>query len=61
MKTKVYKVELKNPTGDEDTLYYLVDAPSKRVAKWCGSALYNNEYFTFLSAKDMKATRFTLT
>ena len=60
MKVKVYKVELKHLTGDEDTFYYYVDAPSKRIAKWCGAALYNNEYMTFLSAKDMKATRFQL-
>lgn len=54
MKIKVYKVIVK----DNPNIWYLVDAPSKRIAKWCGAALYNNEYMTFLSAKDMKATRF---
>ena len=39
----------------------MVDAPSKRIAKWCGANLYNNEYFTFLSDKDMIAERFRVT
>jgi hypothetical protein len=50
-KVKVYKVYPKNNTE----LYYLVDAPSKRVAKWCGAAIANNEYACFLTAKDMVA------
>ena len=36
----------------------MVDAPSKRIAKWCGANLFNNEYIDFLSAKDMIAERF---
>lgn len=44
MKVKVYKVYPKKQTGDEDRFWYFVDAPSKRIAKWCGAACYNNEY-----------------
>ena len=55
MKVKVYRVvSKKNP----NIAYYMVDAPSKRIAKWCGANLYNSEYFAFLSAKDMIAERF---
>ena len=57
MKVKVYRVVSKeNPNG----VSYLVDAPSKKVAKWCGANLFNNEYISFLSAKDMIAERFTV-
>ena len=55
MKVKVYKVSLK----EDPTIYYLVDAPGKRVAKWCGAALYNNEYMGFRTSKDMKVEKFT--
>ena len=54
MKVKVYKVYPKN----NPDLWYLVDAPTKRIAKWCAAAIINNDYATFLSAKDMKAERF---
>ena len=54
MKVKVYKVWPKN----NPDLYYYVDAPCKWVAKWCGAAIVNNEYNTFLAAKHMKAERF---
>jgi hypothetical protein len=57
MKVKVYRVMPKeNPNG----VFYMVEAPNKRIAKWCGANLFNNEYIDFLSAKDMKAERFTL-
>lgn len=57
MKVKVYSVVPKeNPKG----VFYVVDAPSKRIAKWCGANLYNNEYFVFCSARDMIAERFTV-
>lgn len=36
----------------------MVDAPSKRIAKWGGANLFNNEYIDSLSAKDMVAERF---
>lgn len=58
MKVKVYRVTLKNPTVDSP--FYMVDAPNKRIAKWCGANLYNNEYHAFLSAKDMNVERFKL-
>lgn len=32
MKVKVYKVSLK----EDPNIWYFVDAPSKRIAKWCG-------------------------
>jgi hypothetical protein len=51
---KVYKVYPKN----NQDLWYLVDAPNKRIAKWCGTALLSNTYACFLTAKDMKAERF---
>jgi hypothetical protein len=50
-KVRVYKVYPKNNVE----LYYLVDAPSKRIAKWCGAAIINNDYASFLSARDMVA------
>ena len=56
MKVKVYKVYPKN----NPDLWYHVDAPSKRVAKWCGAAILNTTYFSFLTAKDMVAERFKL-
>lgn len=56
MKTKVYRVWPK----DDRTKEYLVDAPSRRIAKWCGANLYNNEYFEFKSAKDMDVVEFEL-
>jgi hypothetical protein len=56
MKVKVYKVYPKN----NPDLWYLVDAHSKRIAKWCGAAIVNNEYACFLTAKDMKAERWKM-
>jgi hypothetical protein len=55
MKVKVYRVSLK----EDPSIWYLVDAPSKQIAKWCGAALFNNEYMGFRTHKDMKAERFT--
>ena len=54
MKVKVYRVV---PKENPNCIFYMVDAPSKRIAKWCGANLFNNEYidFNFLSAKDMIA------
>ena len=54
MKIKVYKVW---PKSNPD-LWYLVDAPCKHIAKWCGAAIVNNEYNTFLAAKDVAVERF---
>lgn len=58
MKVKVYKVA---PKKNQDGIFYMVDAPNKRIAKWCGANLYNHEYFDFLSYKDMVAERFRVT
>ena len=55
MKVKVYRVI---PKENPNSVSYLVDAPSKKIAKWCGANLFNNEYFDFLAAKDMIAVRF---
>lgn len=52
-KVKVYKVYPKN----NPDLWYLVDAPSRYVAKWCVAAILNNTYAGFLAAKDMKVER----
>jgi hypothetical protein len=38
----------------------MVDAPNKRIARWCGANIYNNEYIDFKRSKDMKAIRFKL-
>ena len=54
MKIKVYKVYPK----DNPDLWYLVDAPTKRIAKWCGTAILDNTYCVTLTAKDMVAKRF---
>ena len=35
MKVKVYMVYPK----DSQDLWYLVDAPNRRIAKWCGTAI----------------------
>ena len=53
MKVKVYMVYPK----DSQDLWYLVDAPNRRIAKWCGTAILNNIYCGFLTAKDMVAKR----
>ncbi len=54
MKVKTYIVRLKA----DASIYYFTDAPSKRIAKWCGAALYNNEYAAFATNKDIRAKRF---
>ena len=47
MKVKVYRVWINNE-------WYFVDAPNKRIAKWCAANLYNNNYADFKTAKDVK-------
>ncbi len=56
MKVKVYRATLKDQ--NVSSMFYMVDAPNKRIAKWCGANLYNNEHMSFLSAKDMKVERY---
>ncbi len=58
MKVKVYEVTCRHKC--QDNKVYMVDAPNKRIAKWCGANLFNNEYIAFVTAKDMKAKRFKL-
>lgn len=54
MKVKVYKVY---PINHPD-LWYYVDAPSMRIAKWCGANIINvNVMITPLTAKDVVAER----
>ena len=55
MKIKVYKVWIK----DNPDIWYHVNAPSKRIAKWCGAALYNNEYIAFVTNKSIKVEKLT--
>ena len=50
-KVKVYKVYPKN----NPDLWYLVDAPCKWVAKWCGATIINNTFACFLTDKDIQA------
>lgn len=50
-KVKVYKVYPKN----NPDLWYLVDAPCKRIAKWCGAAILSNTYCQSPVAKHMVA------
>jgi hypothetical protein len=45
-KVKVYRVWIRNE-------WYLVDAPNKRIAKWCAANLYNHDYVAFATAKDV--------
>ena len=53
MKIKVYRVYLK----DDPSIYFLLEAPNKRIAKWCGAACYINYYPGFTTRKDMIAKR----
>jgi len=53
-KVKVYRVTVKG----SPEIWYHVDAPNKFIAKWCGAALYNNEYMGFKTHKDMIVERF---
>ena len=53
MKVKVYKVYPKN----NPDIWYWVDAPSKRIAKWCGAAVLNNTYYGSLTANQVVAKR----
>ena len=46
MKVKMYKAIIR------DTYYY-VEAPNKRVAKWCGYNMYTNEYAGVASIDDV--------
>lgn len=55
-KVKVYRVMLKDSM--DSNIFYMVDAPNKYIARWCGANLFNNEYFAFKRAKDMIAVRF---
>ena len=51
---KTYIVRLK----EQPSIYYFVDAPNKRIAKWGGAACYNHEYAEFTTAKDFTVKRF---
>ena len=54
MKIKVY-------VGWINGEWYFVDAPNKRIAKWCVANLHNNQYMAFKSAKDVeKIERFKM-
>lgn len=53
MKIKSYKVFPKN----DPSLWYIVEAPSKRIARWCGASIINSNYNGFLTAKDVVAVK----
>ena len=55
-KVKVYRVMLKDKLNSD--IFYMVDAPNKYIARWCGANLFNNEHLAFKRAKDMVAIRF---
>jgi hypothetical protein len=55
MRVKEYEVSYKDDLGSTHT--YWIEAPSKRIAKWCVAAIFNYNYFAFLTAKDIKAKR----
>lgn len=46
MKVKMYKAIIR------DTYYY-VEAPNKRIARWCGYNMYTNEYAGVASIKEV--------
>ena len=52
-KVKVYKVYPK----DDPSIYFLLEAPNKRIAKWCGADCYINYYPGFRTIKDMVVER----
>ena len=49
---KEYIVVLKS---DPFKHWYSVDAPSKRVARWCAFNMFQNEYCGRVTVKDFKA------
>ena len=53
MKIKSYRVYPKN----DPSLWYTVEATSKRIARWCGANIINNNFHCFLTAKDIVAVR----
>lgn len=53
MGVKVYKVYPK----DNPDLWYYVDAPTRRIAKWCGANILNITYASSFTARDMIAER----
>jgi hypothetical protein len=53
MRIKEYEVTLKYATVD--TPVFIVDAPNKRIARWCGANLYNHNYSSYKTARDMIA------
>ncbi len=53
MKLKTYKINLKKHPQIE----YIIDAPSKRIAKWCAVCTHNNNYMTGITVKDVVIQR----
>ena len=52
---KSYKVSVKN----KPHVFYYVDAPSRRVARWCALNLYDNEYLDgeAITIKDLRVEK----
>lgn len=52
---KSYKVIIKNSPD----VYYYVDAPSRRIARWCALNLYDNEYHggEAITIKDLRVEK----
>lgn len=53
MKTKTYFVY---PKGQFD-MRYEVEAPNKRIAKWCGLNLFDNDYLHAFTIKELVVER----
>ena len=53
MKTREYYVTIKGAQSNPFSDYYFVEAPNKRIAKWCALNLFQNEYVTNLTIKDI--------
>ena len=57
MKIKEYEVRLHGKFTNPHT--FIVEAPNKRIAKWCGANLFNHQYFSFATAKDIMVIPYT--
>ena len=54
LKVQTYRVHLK----EQPSYYYYIEAPSKRIAKWCAAAIFEHEYTCCKKGKDFKAKRY---
>ena len=50
---KTYKINLKKHPQFE----YIIDAPNKRIAKWCAVSIHNQNYMCGITIKDVDIKR----